>query len=180
MGFFDRFRSKRDTIGKEKKLKHVVGDAQAKKDKKEREREEKEALKKQFRSVPSGKSSDRPAAATDTRDAHASKDAARKAPKTPAETGDAYRILLRPVVSEKSTMIVRHRQYVFQVAPYANKIQVADAVRRVYGVHPEKVRMLNVRGRFVRHGRTEGVTNAWKKAIVTLRDGEHIESYETK
>lgn len=168
MGFFERFRSTRDRIGEDKKPKHAVRGDDAKK----QEQAEKDELKKQFQAVPSGKPEKAPSE-TPAKDAKAAP--AKQPKKGPSETGDAFRVLIRPIISEKGTILAEINQYVFEVATNVNKVQVRDAVRRVYNVTPTAVRMMNVRGKHVRHGRTEGTTKSWKKAIVTLKQGDRID-----
>ena len=92
--------------------------------------------------------------------------------------GTAYRILLRPVISEKATMGGGDGKYVFEVDIRANKIEVKKAVEEVYGVTPRSVNIINQRGYFVRFGRKQGHTKNIKKAIVTLKKGDSITVYE--
>jgi large subunit ribosomal protein L23 len=91
------------------------------------------------------------------------------------DTGRAYHILSRPIITEKLTMDGR---YGFRVSSDANKIEISKAVAKVYGVKPVAVNIINVRGRKVRYGRTSGTTSSWKKAIVTLKKGDKIDIVE--
>lgn len=84
-------------------------------------------------------------------------------------------LLCRPVITEKAN---NSGTYVFEVAPHANKISVAQAIRARYGVHPMHVRIMNVGGKRVRWQFREGKRSDWKKAIVRLRPGETITVYE--
>ena len=77
-------------------------------------------------------------------------------------------IVLRRLVTEKAAAGAPRSQYVFEVAPDANKITIKRALQQRYGVAPEKVRIVNLRGRGMRFGRTQGKTKAWKKAIATF------------
>lgn len=86
-------------------------------------------------------------------------------------------IIRRPIVTEKTTRLATAGQYVFEVAVDANSIDVARVVAQMYHVHPTRVRMMNVRGRNVRFGSTNGRQRHWKKAIVALRAGEKIETF---
>lgn len=97
------------------------------------------------------------------------------APKS-AFTGPA--VLVRAIVSEKSTMNEAHGVYTFEVTKEATKIDVKNAVRAQYGVQPTGVRMLNVDGKNVRFGRYMGRRNHWKKAVVTLTKGTTIDIHE--
>jgi large subunit ribosomal protein L23 len=85
-----------------------------------------------------------------------------------------YGVLVKPLVTEKSTMIGALNQYVFEVATHVNKIQVAQAISQRYGIKPIKVNMVNVHGHTVQRGRYKGRTKDWKKAIVTLPAGKTI------
>ena len=68
-------------------------------------------------------------------------------------------------------MGVANKKYTFKVATDANKIEIADAVEKLFGVKVEKVNTINVRGRWRRQGMHGGYTAASKKAIVTLKEG---------
>lgn len=91
------------------------------------------------------------------------------------DTG-AYRVLVRPITSEKSYTLNPLGKYVFKVSAAANKISVRKAVQQVYGVTVVRVNILNVRGKVRAFGKTSGRTSAWKKAVVTLKDGQSIPS----
>jgi large subunit ribosomal protein L23 len=71
-----------------------------------------------------------------------------------------------------------YNQYIFQVAPGTNRVEVRKAIRKLYGVDPIKVNIINVRGKKIRYGRSEGQTKAWKKAVITLAAGQKIEIQE--
>lgn len=94
------------------------------------------------------------------------------------DTGDAYRVLLRPLVTEKGSMLGINNQYAFEVTPQSNKVEVRKAIRKLYGIDPIKVNILNMSGKKVRYGRTEGRTKHWKKAIITLPQGQKIDIQE--
>lgn len=94
------------------------------------------------------------------------------------DTKDAYRVLIKPVVSEKATFIGQFNQYVFEVHPSTNKIVIKKAIQALYGVEPIKINIINVSGKSVRYGRNKGKTKRWKKAIVTLKQGQSIQVYE--
>ncbi|MCX7704538.1 MAG: 50S ribosomal protein L23 [Planctomycetota bacterium] len=89
---------------------------------------------------------------------------------------DPHQIILRPIVTEKSDKAQqRSNQYTFQVALEANKIQIGEAVERIWGVRVKKVRTINMKPKPRRRGWVRGRTRMWKKAIVTLAEGETIE-----
>lgn len=88
-------------------------------------------------------------------------------------------ILVRPVITEKSTTTLgSDRTYAFEVGLDANKRQVKRAIESFYGVQVESVRTLIVRGKVKRFGRHFGKRKNWKKAYVTLTDGNSINIYE--
>ena len=89
---------------------------------------------------------------------------------------DARKILIRPVISEKSYALIAEGKYTFRVDDRAHKTQIAQAVHEVFGVQVAQVRTAKVRPK--RRGLSKGRTRAWKKAIVQLAPGERIELFE--
>ncbi|MCP4137140.1 MAG: 50S ribosomal protein L23 [bacterium] len=87
-------------------------------------------------------------------------------------------IIIKPVISEKTTGMMEFNKYVFEVPLNANKVMVRQAINELFGVKPEKVNMLVVRGKKRRIRYKFGNRPAWKKAIVTLRAGDKIEIFE--
>jgi large subunit ribosomal protein L23 len=88
--------------------------------------------------------------------------------------------LVRPIVTEKSTTgLGSDRTYAFEVHLDANKLQVAKAVASFYGVKVDAVRTLVVRGKTKRFGRHAGKRRNWKKAYVTLVEGDSISLFES-
>ena len=87
-------------------------------------------------------------------------------------------IIIRPIFSEKTTELMEQHKYVFEVARDANKLTVKRALKELFNVTPEKVNILNVRGRNRRLRFKVGKRAAWKKAIVTLTAGDKIEIFE--
>jgi large subunit ribosomal protein L23 len=87
-------------------------------------------------------------------------------------------IIIRPIISEKTTELMENHKYVFEVARDANKLTVKRALKELFNVTPEKVNILNVRGRNRRLRFKVGKRAAWKKAIVTLTAGDKIEIFE--
>lgn len=94
------------------------------------------------------------------------------------KTGNAYKILVKPLVTEKASVLGAENKYFFAVALKANRIEIAKAIREIYGVKPEKVNIINMGGKEVRFGRTLGKRKDWKKAIITLPEGKTIKVYE--
>lgn len=91
---------------------------------------------------------------------------------------DARDILIRPLVTEKSTALMEQGKYVFMVAKEANKIQIANAVAEIFKVKVVSVNTVNVLGKMKRMGRNAGKRSDYKKAIVKLAAGETIEFFE--
>lgn len=89
---------------------------------------------------------------------------------------ESYKILLRPILTEKMDNLKEVvNQYAFEVDRRANKIEIKQAVEQRFDVKVEKVRTMVMRGKYRRLGRFEGKRANWKKAIVTLRQGETID-----
>ena len=87
---------------------------------------------------------------------------------------NANQIIRRPLVTEKSTILRELGQNViaFEVDPSANKIEVKDAVEKLFKVKVDEVRLFNVRGKVKRMGRSAGKRRDWRKAYVRLKEGE--------
>jgi len=94
------------------------------------------------------------------------------------DTKRAYRVLVKPLITEKGTYLASENKYIFEVAKDANKIEIKKAIEAVYNVSPIKVNIISVKGRKVRHGKVSGMTKDRKKAVVTLKSGESINVYE--
>jgi large subunit ribosomal protein L23 len=91
---------------------------------------------------------------------------------------DPRDIVVRPVISEKSYDLIEHNRYTFEVAKSASKPQIADAVSEIFGVTVTNVNTMNVTGKPRRVRIAKGKTRDWKKAIVTLREGDSIEFFQ--
>jgi large subunit ribosomal protein L23 len=90
-----------------------------------------------------------------------------------------YDVLRRPVITEKNTYLMERWQYTFEVARGANKIQIAQAVETAFPeVKVMAVNTLLMPRKQRRRGRIVGRVSAWKKAVVTLRQGDRIELFE--
>lgn len=92
---------------------------------------------------------------------------------------DSRSLLKVPVVSEKSVKGMGHNQYTFKVHSRANKIQVLKAVEEIFKVKVTKVRTMNFFGKKKRFRATVGRQPDYKKAIVTVKEGQKIEVFET-
>ena len=91
-------------------------------------------------------------------------------------------VLIKPIITEKATLGSElHNRYTFLVHPQANKVEIKKAVEAAYGVSVERVRTLNSgperKIRFTKTGIQRGKTNATKKAIVQVADGDAIDFY---
>jgi len=88
-------------------------------------------------------------------------------------------IILKPVITEKSMDGLQAGKYTFKVATDANKIEIKNAVEKIFGVKVAKVNTMNCNGREKRVGRYVGKKSDWKKAIVTLtEDSKTIEFFD--
>jgi large subunit ribosomal protein L23 len=86
--------------------------------------------------------------------------------------------LIKPLISEKSTMVNALNKYIFEVSRSANKVEIKKAIQELYNVRPLSVNIINSAGKKVRSGRNYGQTKRVKKAIVTLQKGDTIKLYE--
>jgi large subunit ribosomal protein L23 len=91
---------------------------------------------------------------------------------------EAEKIIIRPIISEKSYAQIDHSRYTFEVHPDAHKTMIAQAVQQLFNVTVVGVSTANVRPKPKRRGFTRGRTSAWKKAVVQLAPGDKIEFFE--
>ena len=91
---------------------------------------------------------------------------------------DARDILIKPIVTEKSTALMEEGKYTFQVPLNVTKIEIRQAVEQVFNVKVQAVNTMRYEGKMKRLGRAQGRRSDWKKAIVTLKPGETIELFE--
>ncbi|HZL06807.1 MAG TPA: 50S ribosomal protein L23 [Coriobacteriia bacterium] len=91
---------------------------------------------------------------------------------------DARSIIIRPVVSEKSYKLMEFNRYTFEVDKRATKPHIASAIEEIFGVTVTSVNTINVPGKPRRLRYNKGVTRTWKKAVVTLKDGDKIDLFE--
>lgn len=93
---------------------------------------------------------------------------------------DPYDILMKPLLTEKITSLREKSNAVaFMVSRKANRIDVKRAIEATLNVKVKSVNVMNVMGKPKRQGRYAGKRPDWKKAIVTLREGEKLELYES-
>jgi len=85
---------------------------------------------------------------------------------------DAYQIIKKPLLTEKSYAGIPVKKYAFVVDVRATKTQIKAAVEKLFSVKVDRVNTINVAGKYKRQGRSEGYTSKFKKAYVTLKEGE--------
>ena len=84
-------------------------------------------------------------------------------------------LLKRPLISERATLLAKEGKYIFEVDPYANKVEIKKAVEHVWPVEVESVNIINLPAKKIRLGKFEGQRRRRKKAIVGLKEGYSIE-----
>ncbi len=89
-----------------------------------------------------------------------------------------YQVIDRPLITEKATILAGEGKYAFEVNRRANKKQIQSAIQTAFNVQVTKVNTMNVRGKTRRTGRRTTHTRDWKKAIVTLIEGDTIQIFE--
>ncbi|HYB98117.1 MAG TPA: 50S ribosomal protein L23 [Candidatus Limnocylindrales bacterium] len=89
-----------------------------------------------------------------------------------------FQTLKAPVITEKGTLVAESNQIVFKVHPQATKTQIRSAVEELFEVKVSAVRTVNYMGKRKRYGRTMGTKPKWKKAYVTLADGNAADLLE--
>lgn len=85
---------------------------------------------------------------------------------------DPYSVILKPLFTEKALALKEEGIYAFSVDRRANKIEIKNAVEKIFGVKVKEVMIVNVRGKKRTRYRKEGFTSSWKKAYVKLKEGE--------
>ena len=86
-------------------------------------------------------------------------------------------VLKKPVLTEKSLTLLQENKYTFDVDVNANKIEIRNAVEKMFNVKVESVNVMNVRPKTKRVGRYTGKTNRRRKAIVKLAEGQSLDLY---
>ena len=89
-----------------------------------------------------------------------------------------YAILKRPLITEKTTLMQEDGRYVFEVAKNATKLEVKEAVQEAFGVTVTKVNTMNVNGKMKRFGPRFSQKRSWKKAVVSVAQGDSITLFE--
>lgn len=88
-----------------------------------------------------------------------------------------YEVLRRPLITEKSTALLSQNKYAFEVDRRANKREIKEAVEKIFKVKVDKVAVINMPEKAKGFGRLRGKKSPWKKAIVTLKEGERIKEF---
>ena len=92
---------------------------------------------------------------------------------------ELHDILIKPLITEKTARLqAANNTYVFEVGLDSNKVQIKRAVESLFGVHVQSVRTAVVRGKTKRFGRHYGKRSNWKKALVTLSEGDQLNFFE--
>lgn len=93
---------------------------------------------------------------------------------------NAYDIIIKPVMSEKSYDGIHSKKYTFVVDKRATKTQIKNAIEEIFKVDVESVNTINARGKLKRQGKYEGMTPSYKKAIIQLKkDSKSIELFDS-
>ena len=90
---------------------------------------------------------------------------------------DPREVIIRPVITEHSYDMMEKNTYTFEVAKDSNKVEIAQAIEAIFNVKVTKVNTLNVKAKPKRVRYAMGKTRVWKKAMVTLADGDKIEIF---
>ena len=93
---------------------------------------------------------------------------------------DPREIIIRPIITENTYDMMEEGVYTFEVAKDSNKVEVRQAIEALFNVHVTKVNTLNVKSKPKRLRQQLGRTRTWKKAMVTLAEGETIELFATQ
>lgn len=89
-------------------------------------------------------------------------------------------ILIRPIMTEKSTLLEQGGKYIFEVSPKVNKVEIKKVIEKIYKLKPLKVNIVKVKGKRIRYGKTRGKGKNWKKAIITFKKGTKIELTQSR
>lgn len=93
---------------------------------------------------------------------------------------NAYDIIIRPIITERTTDQAEQKRYTFRVAKKATKPQIKNAIEEIFDVKVARVNTMNMQGKLKRQGRTSGYRPDWKKAIITLTpESGNIKIFDT-
>lgn len=90
------------------------------------------------------------------------------------------RVLVEPIVTEAATILIEQNKYIFKIAPRATKLQVKMAIEKIYNVKVEKINTVSVPKKARSRGRIPGWKSGYRKAIVTLKEGNKMDVFEGK
>lgn len=171
MSILDSFKK---TIGGDEDDKKKKSERVIKKDKKEIEEKTKEVKKAAVKEIKKEKKVEK------VEKKKKGKNIFGKKKKTEREDipAEYYDILKEPHLTERATDLMKENKYVFKISSSANKIQVRKAVENLYGVLVTKVNVISIPRKKVRYGRGSGFKSGYRKAIVTLKEGDRIEMVE--
>lgn len=93
---------------------------------------------------------------------------------------DPREVIIRPIITEHSYDQMENNVYTFEVAKTSNKVEIAQAIEAIFDVKVVKVNTLNVKSKPKRQRYIEGKTRTWKKAMVTVAEGDEIEIFATQ
>ncbi len=91
---------------------------------------------------------------------------------------EADKIIIEPLLTEKSNIQRESGKYAFRVHPDAGKLEIMRAVEELFSVHAQSCNVLNVKGKPKRVRYQRGYTSSWKKAVITVSPGEKIQIFE--
>lgn len=151
-------------------LDRILGKKEEEKEPVEKGKKPKSLGAEKLRRSPKAKSESRPRSAS----GKISKKETKAAKILKKEDNIAYRMLIEPFVTEKSTSLSQFNKYVFKVDQKAGKRQIREAVQDYYGVRVTGVNVIKIHPKKRIHGRTVGYKQGYKKAVVTLRPGDTI------
>ena len=93
--------------------------------------------------------------------------------------GDLYKVIRKPIITERGTDLrEKYNKVIFSVDVTANKREVKKSVERLFKVSVLKVNIMNQNGKVKRHGKNSGRRPDWKKAVITLKEGDKIDLLE--
>ena len=90
----------------------------------------------------------------------------------------AHEIIKRPLITEKTSQLIEERKYTFEVAKGTNKIEIKEAIEKLFEVKVTTVNVINVRKKPHKVGKYEGLRPAVRKAIITLAEGQKLDVFE--
>ena len=90
----------------------------------------------------------------------------------------AHEIIKRPLITEKTSQLIEERKYTFEVAKGTNKIEIKEAIEKLFEVKVTAVNVINVRKKPRKVGKYEGLRPAVRKAIITLAEGQKLDVFE--